>query len=86
MAHFSRVRWLVAVLSAVVVAAPASAQMADQAISQETYIRPPAEIEEAVLAPRHLNVNLGNPSPDGRFFVREQGDGPPSIEQFARPF
>jgi dipeptidyl aminopeptidase/acylaminoacyl peptidase len=77
---------LLTTFSAILVLPLQAQQTGEQAIAAETFIRPPTEIEEAVLAPRHLNVNLGNPSPDGRFFVREQDDGPPTIEMFARPF
>ena len=62
------------------------AQDVNEAITNESFVRPPAEIADAVLAPRHMNVTLGNPSPAGRYFVRQQGDGPPSIEAFAKPF
>ena len=56
------------------------------ALTTEAFLRPSDRIADAVLAPRYLNVTLGNPSPDGRFFVQQQGDGPPSMATFAKPF
>jgi dipeptidyl aminopeptidase/acylaminoacyl peptidase len=38
------------------------------------------------MAPRHLNVTLSNPSPDGRFYLDGVGAGSPSIVLFAKPF
>ncbi|MCH8939407.1 MAG: hypothetical protein IH966_08275, partial [Gemmatimonadetes bacterium] len=56
------------------------------ALTTEAFLRPSDRIADAVLAPRYLNVTLGNLSPDGRFFVQQQGDGPPSMATFAKPF
>ena len=61
-------------------------QTTTDALTTEAFLRPPEAIAQAVLAPRYLNVTLGNPSPDGRFFVQQQGDGPPSMAMFAKPF
>ncbi len=63
-----------------------AAQDGNAAITTETFVRPPVEIADAVLAPRHLNVTLGNPNLDGLYFVRQQGDGPPTMEMLAKPF
>ena len=49
-------------------------------------MQPPAEIADAVLAPRYLNVTLNNRSPDGRWFLHEVGDGPVTMDRFSRPF
>ncbi len=57
-----------------------------EAVTKETYLRPAPDVAEAVLAPRHLNVTLGNPSPDGRFFLHQRGEGAPTIATFAKPF
>jgi dipeptidyl aminopeptidase/acylaminoacyl peptidase len=56
------------------------------ALTTETFIRPSAAIAEAALAPRHLNATLGNPSPDGQYFLDGIGHGPPSMASFAKPF
>jgi dipeptidyl aminopeptidase/acylaminoacyl peptidase len=67
-------------------ALPLAAQDQTNALTREAFIRPPDQIAEAALAPRYLNVTLGNPSSDGRYFVQERGDGPPSMALFAKPF
>ncbi len=55
-------------------------------LTNETFLRPPPEIADAVLAPRHLNRSLDNPSPDGRFFLNQRSDGLPTMAMFAKPF
>ena len=55
-------------------------------LASEDWVEPPTEIYEAVLAPRHMNVTLSRLSPDGRWFLREVGDGPIAMDRFARPF
>ncbi len=77
---------LVLAVILVVAALPLYAQNQDAILAREAFIRPADKIAEAVLAPRYLNVTLGNLSPDGRFFVQQQGDGPPSMATFAKPF
>jgi dipeptidyl aminopeptidase/acylaminoacyl peptidase len=59
---------------------------ADQILQQESYATPPPELASAVLAPRHLNVTLGELSPDKKWFLREVGDGPVVMATFSRPF
>ena len=59
---------------------------ADRIIAQEGYATPPPELASAVLAPRHLNVSLGNLSPDKQWFLDEVADGPVVMATFARPF
>jgi len=54
-------------------------------ITEEAYTTPPPEIADFVLAPRHENVTLSNPSPDRRWFVRLRTDGLPRMADFARP-
>jgi dipeptidyl aminopeptidase/acylaminoacyl peptidase len=58
----------------------------DDAIRQETFVQPPREIADAVLAPRHLNVTLSNASPDRQWFLNEVGDGPVTMPTFSLPF
>ena len=59
---------------------------ADEIIKKESYATPPPELADAVLAPRHLNVNLASISPDKAWFVDEIGDGPVVMKTFAKPF
>lgn len=55
------------------------------AITDEGWLTPPADIANIVLAPRHLNVSLNNPSPNRKQFLRTVGDGLPSQLDFAKP-
>ena len=50
------------------------------------WVEPPAEIADAVLAPRYLNVSLNNPSPNGMWFLHNVSDGPVTMDRFSRPF
>src|SRR5688500_16977160 len=58
---------------------------AEKILAKETYVRPPAEIERLVSAPRHKNVSLSNQSPDRRHFLRMQSEGLPSVQAFGKP-
>ena len=58
----------------------------DDILKQEGYATPPREIAEAVLAPRHLNITLSNPSRDKKWFLDEIGDGPVAMKTFSKPF
>ncbi len=63
-----------------------AAGWAEQIIQQETYAKPPKEILDAVMAPRYLNVSLGNLSPDRQWFLHEISDGPVQMPLFSKPF
>jgi dipeptidyl aminopeptidase/acylaminoacyl peptidase len=74
--------------------APVGAQNSDAAASiaaskallaKETYQMPPAEIAKLVTAPRHLNVLLGQASPDRRLFLKQESEGLPSVQTFGKP-
>lgn len=85
----SRLRgaWLTpALLASLALPVTAQQQELDEAITRETFLSPPPEIADAILAPRHLNVTLGNPSPDGSHFLRQQSEGLPTMASFAKPF
>ena len=56
----------------------------DPVLSSEKYVRPPAEIERLVAAPRHLNVTLSNQSPSRRYFIKLQGEGMPTVQNFGK--
>jgi dipeptidyl aminopeptidase/acylaminoacyl peptidase len=58
----------------------------DKVLTHEGYVMPPRELADAVLAPREMNVSLGNPSPDKKWFLDEIGDGPAPMSIFAVPF
>lgn len=59
---------------------------AERILAARDWVQPPSEIADAVLAPRYLNVTLNQPSPDGRWFLHEVGDGPVTMDRFSRPF
>jgi dipeptidyl aminopeptidase/acylaminoacyl peptidase len=59
---------------------------ADEIIKKEGYVTPPAELADAVLAPRYKNVTLTSVSPDKKWFVDEIGDGPVPMKIFSKPF
>jgi len=58
----------------------------DKVLTHEGYVMPPPELAAAVLAPREMNVTLGNPSPDRKWFLDEIGDGPVPMTIFGKPF
>jgi len=55
-------------------------------LSEEGYATPPAEIADFVLAPRHENVSVREPSPDRTRFARLVADGLPRLADYARPY
>ena len=64
----------------------ASSIAADKALlAKESYQMPPAAIAKLVTAPRHLNVSLGQPSPDRRLFLKQETEGLPSVQAFGKP-
>ena len=65
---------------------PQNSSWADDIIKKEGYVTPPSEVADAVLAPRHLNVNLSSASPDKKWFVDEIGDGAVVMKTFSKPF
>ena len=54
-------------------------------LAAETYVRPPADIERLVTAPRQKNVSLQNQSPNRKLFLKLQNDGLPSVKDFGKP-
>ena len=54
-------------------------------LKAQGYQRPPAHIEEAVLAPWHQNVAGGQMSPDGNWMLVTQGGGMPPISALGNP-
>ena len=55
-------------------------------LAAQQYIKPPQEIMEAVLAPWHLNVNVGNLSPDRTRFIVTKSNGMPPLALLAKPY
>ena len=58
----------------------------DDILKREAYQTPPKELADAVLAPRYLNDNLSNLSPDKKYFLKMIGDGPVIMKTFSKPF
>ncbi|HEX7089677.1 MAG TPA: prolyl oligopeptidase family serine peptidase [Longimicrobiales bacterium] len=56
----------------------------DGTLAEEAYATPPPEIAEFVLAPRHRNVSVSNPSPDRTRFAWLVRDGLPRLADYAR--
>ena len=46
----------------------------ESVLRSERYVAPPDPIASAVLAPRHQNITLAEPSPDRQWFLQERGD------------
>ena len=59
---------------------------AEALLASKEWVQPPAEIMDAVLAPRYLNVSLGAASPDKRWFLHQVSDGPVTMDRFSRSF
>lgn len=63
----------------------AFASSADAQDFNESYLTPPEEISEEILAPSHLNVTLDELSPDGDFFINRKRSGITPLSKFAKP-
>ncbi len=78
---------------ALALAAPARAQKESaknegsprELLAKESYVKPPAEIERLVTAPRQNNRTLSNQSPDRKHFLELRSDGLPSVQSFGKP-
>ncbi len=67
-------------VSAVTAASP------DEVLKTEGYVSPPAELADAVLIPRYLNISLTNANADKQWFLDEIGDGPVVMKTFSKPY
>ncbi len=83
--RFATTAALVSVLASPI-AAQTTGTAQDSVIRSERYVAPPGPIASAVLAPRHRNITLAEPSPDRKWFLREVGDGPVTMDRFSKPF
>jgi dipeptidyl aminopeptidase/acylaminoacyl peptidase len=54
-------------------------------LAAESYVVPAGEVARLVTAPRHLTVSLSMQSPDRRHFLKQESEGLPSVDAFARP-
>ncbi|MDQ8153567.1 MAG: prolyl oligopeptidase family serine peptidase [Gemmatimonadota bacterium] len=55
-----------------------------ETLAKEGYIEPTADIAKLITAPRHLVVALTTPSPDRKWFLREQSEGLPSVQTYGK--
>jgi dipeptidyl aminopeptidase/acylaminoacyl peptidase len=69
----------------VLLGTPAPAPAEDVPLGKETYLTPPTEIADAVLATRNEIRTLTNLSPDGKKFLITKSDGLPPLKRLARP-
>jgi dipeptidyl aminopeptidase/acylaminoacyl peptidase len=58
----------------------------DAILDAETYVMPPKELADAVLAKRYMNVSFTNVSPDKKWAIFQVGDGPVAMPTFSKPF
>ena len=84
------IRSTAGILAAILLAAlPLSAQQsieADKALlATERYVRPPAEVERLITAPRQLNSTLVQQSPDRTHFLALHGEGLGNEVKFGKP-
>ena len=61
----------------------AQVQASRARLAAEEYVLPPAEIVKLVTTPRQSS-GLGQQSPDGRLFLREESEGMPSLKDFGK--
>jgi dipeptidyl aminopeptidase/acylaminoacyl peptidase len=54
-----------------------------EVINKETYVKPPEIVERIVTAPRN-NVSFTNPSPDSKYFLKNETEGLGTIEMFGK--
>jgi dipeptidyl aminopeptidase/acylaminoacyl peptidase len=64
--------------------AATSAPLMPTALTQQSYTRPPKEIEDLVRAPWYRNVSLNTLSPDGKTFLITLSTGPTSLSDLSR--
>src|SRR5712672_1572641 len=55
-----------------------------QVLRTETYVKPPADVERIIMAPR-VDISFTTPSPDRRWFLRTPGMDRGDIEDYGKP-
>ncbi|MFN5582736.1 prolyl oligopeptidase family serine peptidase [Gemmatimonas sp.] len=63
---------------------PATAWDPQQTLRTETFVRPPANIERMIMAPR-VDISFTSQSPDGRWFLRTSGTDRGDIRAYGAP-
>jgi len=59
---------------------------AQQILDDKSFVHPPNDVSDAVLAPRYLNVTLSDVSANKLWFLHEISDGPVTMDRFSRDF
>ena len=55
-----------------------------QVLRTETYVKPPADVERIIMAPR-VDISFTTPSPDRKWFLRSPGFDRGDIEEYGKP-
>jgi dipeptidyl aminopeptidase/acylaminoacyl peptidase len=55
-----------------------------QVLRTETYVKPPADVERIIMAPR-VDISFTTPSPDRKWFLRSPGFDRGDIEDYGKP-
>lgn len=59
---------------------------AQQILDDKSFVNPPNDISDAVLAPRYLNLTLSDVSANKLWFLHEISDGPVTMDRFSKDF
>jgi len=62
---------------------PAGAFNPQQILRTETYVKPPADVERIIMAPR-TDISFTNPSPDRHWFIRMPGADRGDIDEYGK--
>ena len=65
-------------------AATTSGWNPQQVLRTETYVKPPADVERIIMAPR-VDISFTTPSPDRKWFLRTPGMDRGDIEDYGKP-
>jgi hypothetical protein len=65
-------------------AATTSGWNPQQVLRTETYVKPPADVERIIMAPR-VDISFTTPSPDRKWFLRAPGMDRGDIEDYGKP-
>ena len=65
-------------------AATTSGWNPQQVLRTETYVKPPADVERIIMAPR-VDISFATPSPDRKWFLRAPGMDRGDIEDYGKP-
>src|SRR5215207_8145306 len=55
-----------------------------QILRTESFVKPPAEVERIIMAPR-VDISFSTPSPDKKWFLRATGSDRGDIQAYGKP-